>query len=218
MIAERPDHKNLIIGILIVLVIALAAGNAYFAFIKKEEKPVNNGNENKQEEKKEEIEVPKEETKYQAYKYDEMIKKYVDYNGKESKYEINNKKLPIEITISVDKNYVITLAKDGSISIKEKGKDKTKKTITNIKKAISIDSIDKNIGRFYIILDNGDLYTYELDDFENKKYEATKIDEVKEATKFVSIKYCPVKDSGCDSFLGVLDKNNMYIEIDNIGY
>ncbi len=47
-------------------------------------------------------------------------------------------------------------------------------------------------GNFYILLNNGDVYKY---NFENKN--ATKISEIKDATKFVTLNFCYYQ-AGCD--------------------
>ena len=87
--------------------------------------------------------------------------------------------------------------------------------IKNINNAIDIIFENGNAGlnNLYILCKNGDVYKYGIDDYENKIKTATKLNNLKDAIKFVIIKNCPIKNAGCSGNFGVVDKNMKYTNI-----
>ena len=123
---------------------------------------------------------------------------------------LNNDNLSLDIDYI--KSYKITLSTNGKVIINN-GVD-SEKEISNISNAKNIYSLGLG-DRFYILLNNGDVYKYLVSDFEEKKYIATKVDEVKNATNFViiTINY---KNAGADQILGSIDSNKNFTRIDDI--
>ncbi len=142
--------------------------------------------------------------------FDELLTKYVDYNGNQSKYVVSDNNLPAWETIYwQDIPYVGELSEDGSLYIYEEGKENDKTRISNISNAVAIKQFDYD-DKLYILLNNGDVYKYNLENVSKQVFTATKIDGLKNIIKFVSINSCPIKDAGCDSVDGVIDNNNFF--------
>ena len=68
--------------------------------------------------------------------------------------------------------------------------------------------------KFFVIMDYGDVYEYILDNFDQGNYSLSKIEGIKDAVKFVRVSLC-YKNSDCKTLLGVIDKENQFIEVDN---
>lgn len=211
MIQERKDHKNLIIGLLVILVIALAFGNIYFAFIKKDETPVNNGNGKKQEEIVIDSKELEDNTEFEKKELNAYIKKLK--SSKEIvkvEYELQEALKPNEVELTaVSDGIIIKLSDTGEISIKFDENDVVKiKNVTNVKD-FAIISFDTEL---YMITDSGDVYKYLIK--ENKyKDMAVKLTNIKNADKFISIGLAYKKYQGGDDLFGVVDKDNNYIEL-----
>jgi len=221
---NNEKGKNIVIGILLGIIICLVIALifvSYNKFIVKNDSNATNDN-NKVEEKKEDVNnnQPEEEQKNDNSQtqpindLDEYVakieKEATAIDAKVSYKILNNDNLSLDIDYI--KSYKITLSTNGKIIINN-GVD-SEKEISNISNAKNIYYLGFG-DRLYILLNNGDVYKYLISDFEEKKYIATKVDEVKNATNFViiTINY---KNAGADHILGSIDSNNNFIRIDDI--
>ena len=208
-ITQESKNNNKTIGIVMLVIGLLLVGFAgYKLFIEKPEtdKPKND---NTQEQENNENNVKEE--KYKAYDFDEVVanmKKNIYFE-----YEYTSDELPreIEVTPMTDK-YVITLSNDGKVTIK-KG-DNESIEISNISNAKNIDFCNYVNVTIYILLNNGEVYEYNLDNLDKNNYVATKINEIKNATKFVKLDWADCTECGGNTNLGVIDNNNKYIELE----
>ena len=112
--------------------------------------------------------------KYKSSPFEEIKNNLKNYNPT---YTISENK-PKEISISpmADK-YKFTLSSDGKVIVSKNNEKGV--TISNISNAINIDYINDVVGRVFILLSNGDIYKYEIDEFDEKNYIATKISAIK---------------------------------------
>ena len=138
--------------------------------------------------------------------YKKILNNYKNYDGTYGSYKT------LVINDIDGKRYYARLMIDGTINFREYGKNDI--NITNISNAVDIAYNELGMGdnKFYILLDNGDVYKYEFSDYANKNYVASKLNEVKDIIKFVDITYCMIKNAGCNNSFGVIDKNNLYID------
>lgn len=195
------NSNNKTIGIVILLISLLLVGLAvYKLFIEKPstDKPKDDNS-------------TQESNKYKAYDFNEVVN---DMKKKTYfEYEYTNDELPkeVEVTPMADK-YVITLSNDGKVAIK-KG-DNEPIEISNISNAKNIDFCNYVNVTLYILLNNGDVYEYELNDLDENQYNATKIEGIKNATKFVKLNWADCTECGGNINIGVIDNNNKYIELE----
>lgn len=215
-------RKNIEIVVLSIIIVALLGALIYLLFIKRDEKTAdNNVSNNQQQQNNDQIQQNNSDnenqvnTKYKAVDFDEMINS-LKKDDSNASYEITTDVLPRELDIKpMDNNYHVVLSNDGRVTIKKE--NGTSITISNISNAKNIDYCNDMYVRLFILLNNGDVYEYELDDFDNGKYTATKINEIKDATKFVKLSWSNCTECGGNINLGVIDKNNKYIELDSLG-
>lgn len=209
------SNKNVIIAILIVIIVALIGALVYFVFIK--EKPTdNNGGNNQQQENNNqggsenkgndvsnieyrEIEINK--INYTEYKND--LNQYEDIRVEEND---DNKLLQYSIW-----NSEVKLTSDGKVQIVEEGK--TAVQLSNISNGKAIQGGD---GYFYILLNNGDVYYYESARYSDGNYTAVKVKGISDISKFVESSYCSKEEQLCANAMGVVDKNDMYIELESL--
>lgn len=148
--------------------------------------------------------------KYEAVSFDEVKNRLKQYDPA---IEIIENK-PKEISFSpMSDTYKYVLSADGKV--KASKNDGKGVAISNISNAVSIDYINDLSGHVYILLSNGDVYEFYADELEENNYVANKIRAVKNGEKFVKISYGRCKECGADMYLGVLDKNNLYTELDS---
>lgn len=203
-VTNNNSNKNVIIAVLIMIIIALISVVIYFVFIKKDDKPVNNENKEQQEtinQNSEEKDIIIKKENYTEYKNN--LKKYSDVNINE-----NDDSGFLQYSIS---QCEVELLDDGTIKITKD--DNTSVTLSNITngKALQGDS-----GYFYILLDNGEVYYYDSERFYDGNYTAIKLKNISNITKFVKSGYCVKEENFCVDELGIVDKDDMYIELESL--
>lgn len=214
---QAPNNTNKVVFVLMTLIIVGLVGYiVYTKFIRKDDKPEPKPNntqeqENNNSNNQNENSGTNENAKYTAYDFDEVVtnmKKNLHFE-----YEITSDVLPRELDIiPMDEKYHIVLSTDGKITIK---KGENNSVYLNISDVKNIDYCNDMYVRLYILLNNGDVYEYTLEDFDNGKYTATKINEIKNATKFVKLDWADCDECGGNINLGIIDNNNKYIELDS---
>ena len=201
--SEKPKKTNGIVIAIIVVIAIIAFGKGFYDGFKEEpDKPKDN---NTQENGNNES------GKYKAYDFDEVVSNMKKNNYFEYNYTSDELPREIEVTPMADK-YIITLSNEGKVTIR-KG-DNEPIEISNISNAKNIDFCNYVNVTLYILLNNGDVYEYELSDFDESKYTAKKIDEIKNATKFVKLNWADCTECGGNINIGVIDNNNKYIELE----
>ena len=147
---------------------------------------------------------------YKPISYEKIkneLKKY------DPSYDVSENKIK-EISLNpTDDVYKFVLSPNGKVTVSKN--DGKSIPISNINNAINIENCIDLSSHVYILLSNGDVYEYEVNNIDNQKYMATKIYAIKNAAKFVKISYARCQNCGGDILLGVLDKNNQYIELDS---
>ena len=210
---KKRQRYTLFLIICMVLGTIMILVGMYFWFVNYDT-PVQNNLKpnNEQESTTKDDEISEDDDKYKRTNFDELIKSLKAYNVN---YKFNEN-FPDVINYDFNKNMQVILSENGKVSIKEEGKEEV--FISNVSDAKRIEGFDPILFRVYILLNNGDLYLYDLNDFYNGKYTAIKMEGVKNATKFVSINYAIDSHAGADALFGVIDKNNIFIELDGIAY
>ena len=204
----KEKRKNILIGILIGIIVLLIGVCIYLVFFKKED--VKKDTQKLMCECNDITENVVENVKYKPIDFS-IIESDIN---RDASYEISNPKLPKTLSIStydenLNQKYItVTLSKEGIITIKQEGKDNI--IVSDVNNVMDIEQCAGEVfGNFYILLNNGDVYEYK---FVNNK--VIKIDEIKDATKFVKIDFCYYQ-AGCDMLLGIIDKNDKYIELNS---
>ena len=201
----------------ILLIICTALGTImilvglYFTFIKKDDKPVDNGENNQQEIEKDDEQEETDDNLYKPIPYEEYKENLKDYSPT---FEIlENKPQEMEINAYGD-TYKLVLTNDGKVTVSKNG-GKTI-TISNIDGAVNMYYINDISYRLFVLLSNGDVYWFYVDEIIEKN-NATKINKVSGGTKFVITSYDPCNGKGCGGGLsiGVLTKDNQYIDLDS---
>ena len=205
------QKKNILIGVLVGIIFILVV---FLIFRKEEVKTFNNGNENNEIEN----EIIKEK-KYNDIDFDELVKNLKEDDKKyetSSSYEKNDViELPKTLNISYNnKEYIITIDSDGVLKVNDKILD-TEDSHALIDTALDVASISNEYNsKIFVLMTDGDVYEYSLENFDKGNTSIKRIDEVRDAYRFVKITKC-YKEAGCDMLLGVIDKKNQYIEIDS---
>ena len=214
--SNNPNSKNVIIAVLVVIIIALIGAIVYFAFIKKDDKPVNNNEENNQQQENnnqengsnekniisndEEMEIEINKISYNEHK--DSLNKYKDLQIEEND---NGQFLQYAIW-----NSIVELSSDGKVKITEENKPAVSLFNISSGKAIQGGVSD---GYFYILLENGEVYYYDNSRYSDGIYTAVKLKDINNISKFVQISYCSKTDNLCVDEVGIVDKNDMYIEL-----
>lgn len=219
IIQEEKKNNNKTIGIVVLVIsILLLCFAGYKLFVEKAEtdQPKNdnaqeqeNDNGNKQNGNNESTE----ESKYKSF--DEIVAE--NQNLVHFDYEFVSDTLPKELNDVITENenkYNVVLSSDGKVTIKKENNETI--NLTNISNAKNIADIGM-YSNLYILLDNGDVYKYSSEDFESNKNTATKINEVKNITKFVLIYWADCNECGGNTTLGAIDNNNGYVELESFG-
>lgn len=214
----EKNNKKIIICILCLLMIIIGLG-VYFIFIKNDDKDVYNGGENSHQEVTNDNNLKEfEEIINNKVKKMKILDAYIDDLKKEAakisadvSYEIiDNDSLPKTIGAFSDE-YEVKISTNGNVAIK-KSEEKEEKLL-NISGVKDIYNLPlSNI--IYILLNNGDVYAYMVDHYDEHKYTAVKINAIKNATNFVSVAV-GYDEAGSDFYLGVIDNNNDFIFIDD---
>jgi hypothetical protein len=129
-------------------------------------------------------------------------------------YKIISDEIPKELDINplgINNTFHITLSNDGKVTIKNEENVSITLNISDVK---NIEGIN---GELFILLKNGDLYSYSFDDFANNKDTVTKINEIKNVTKFVILIWADCTQCGGNTTLGAVDNNNKYVELESFG-
>ena len=180
----------------------------YSLFIKKDETPIKKVEDSQQEEQNENVNyVIKDCGTYNAVDFGKVIKNFKDYNGKQSKYDFS--------IMTPYHSTTIDLSEDGMVYLYNEENPDERHVISNISNVVSFSDSGEESGMIYFLLSNGDVYRYDIIyDYNDKNYMATKVEKIKNANKFVVITNCPIKDSGCDFYLGVIDNNNKFYSLE----
>ena len=210
---KREKIKNILIGVLVVVILILSGVCVYFAFIKNDEQPSDNNGGNKQEEKVDDNNVIDDNKEYKSENLDELIQKYKNNSDvKNVEYEIIENVKPTELESS-NRGTIYKVSEDGILTITfTDGKSVTVSNVSNIK-GIKKVGLGEDI---YIITENRDLYSYNDFDVDgNLTYtnKAVKITTVNSIEKFVHISIYYNNNYGGDDIEGVIDKNNNFIEL-----
>lgn len=225
---EKKNNTAKIISIILAILLVISLGySIYDKFIKKvepvvcpkcEEKKSENDC-SKSEENKDECNCPSCENTKVCEKcltpdidYTKVFKNDKDYDGSYSAYYW------ISASDSMkDIHARASIKMDGKVEFKIDGGNNQDGwyILKNISNAIDIIFENGNAGlnNLYILCKNGDVYKYSVDNYENKIKSATKVNNLKDVIRFVTIKSCPTKNAGCSSNLGVIDKNMNYTNI-----
>ena len=213
--SNNSNNKNGIIAALVIIIIALIGVVIYFAFIKKDDKPVDNNGSNNQNNEIVDNSKYEDNTEYKAMNFDDFIKKMrADSTIKDVKYEFHDVVQNYEYE-QLDNYYddiLVKLTQDRKINLAyNDGKNITISNVSNVKDYVSV-LMDNQM---YIITDNGDVYKFFPRDDEHED-KAIKIINVKNADKFVFVSYSYNDALYISTGLGIVDKNNNYIELVDI--
>ena len=212
---EKKNNSKTIGIVVLVIGLLLVCFAGYKLFIEKPE-PDKPKDDNTQEQgnNKNDDNGTQENEKYKAYNFDEVVanmKRNIRFE-----YEITSGELPRELDITpADEKYHVVLSSDGKVNIRKGESDSVTLSISDVK---NIDYCNDMYVRVFILLNNGDVYEYTLEDFDDGKYVPTKINEIKNATKFVKLDWADCTECGGNVNLGIIDNNNMYIELDSVGF
>ena len=214
-VGEEKKKNNKTIGIVVLIIGLLLVGlAAYKLFVEKPEtdKPKDDNTQEQGNKQKENNEVEKD-NEYKSF--DEIIAD--NKNLVRFEYEFVSDTKPKElndITTFEENKYNVVLTTDGKVTIKKENNEEI--VLANISNAKSIQDIGM-YSNIYILLDNGDVYKYSSEDFDSNKSTATKIDEMKNITKFVLIYWADCNECGGNTTLGAIDNNNGYVELESFG-
>ena len=205
---ENNKNVNKIIStfmLVIALLLLCFAGYKYFT-----EKPeVDVPEDNTQEQENNENE-PQETENYTAYDFNEVITNME--KNLYFQYKIVSETLPKELDINIaDENYHVVLNNNGIVTIKKGENNPVTLSISEVK---NIDYCNDMYVTLYILLNNGDVYKYTLEDFDDAKYVPVRIDEIKNAEHFVKLEWSDCDECGGNIDLGIIDNNNKYIVLE----
>lgn len=205
---QNKNSSKIIIIIMAFIIICLLG---YIFYIK-----LNNDKENKQNNNQENNSSQTENNgthENNEYKdFDEVVnemKKLPSFSYKIT-YNVGIKEVSFA-PFDFDKVYQAALSSDGKVSIKDEDNVITTLNISDVK---NIECINEKL---FILLKNGDLYSYSFNDFISNKNTVTKVDKIKKVETFVILYWFDCTECGGNTTLGVIDSNNKYISLDGFG-
>ena len=233
---EKKNEIVLVVGI--VLGVTMILIGSFYWFKSKDQKPVdtnpvetntdnneeetniidNNENneeiDNSQNEEETENEEPvvQKDITYNPVDFDKVI----DNNGTKKLSYKTYDNLPKKITIATNAEYYVLLSDNGKVSVSSD--NSSWHELTNITDAKSIICFFESDGNVYIMLNNGDVYRYNINKQNQNNYNAEKINAISNAVNFAGVNTNDngeVLHAGDEASYGVLDSNNKYIEIEN---
>lgn len=200
----NDKNKNLLVILVMILLIAAVSAYVYLTYFQKDG---NNQKDNNQQEIVDNNEI---EDDYNRFNFEEFKETTKDYDNE---YVDNKVELPKVLNDEnfSSKGYTVTLNEDGTITVSKVGIEGIE--LLNITGAIDIDREFEG-NDFYILLADGSVYHYDMiDNYENENYYAEKLDKISDATEFAYISVCNKDKVACESVFGVVDKNNIFIEL-----
>ena len=205
---QNKNSSRIIIIIMAFIIICLLGYIFYIKLNKDKENKPNNNQENNSSQT--ENNGTQENNEYKDF--DEVVeemKKLPSFSYKIT-YNVGMKEVSFA-PFDFDKVYQAALSSDGKVSIKDE--DNVIMTL-NISDVKNIECINEKL---FILLKNGDLYSYSFNDFISNKNTVTKVDKIKKVETFVILYWFDCTECGGNTTLGVIDGNNKYISLDGFG-
>lgn len=147
--------------------------------------------------------------------YDEIdMEKYKNYDGSYGKVKYLKYSSPSYLT---EYSYNLTLSLDGKVVAYDNNSG-AKNEIKNVSDVIDIISFSSDAGGLevancYMLTKSGDVYKYSIIDLTEKKYEATKVENVSGVEKIMEVSWSAQENAGGSFALVAITKEGKIIEI-----
>jgi len=195
--------KNIMITILTILLLISCGYIAYDKIsLSSKEEP-------KQEDS---INQPQEDNNEKENLYSLDLSKLDEYKNHDNSYGT----LKNHHVIGQNETYGISLSLDGIVEISKNGENKK---ITNLKNVVDLiemntSEFDEVFTKYYFLLENGDVYYYTINDYNQNKFTADKVNTVSNIKRIINFSRCPKANAGCGWGIIAITKDNEYIKID----